>query len=158
MAINKKERVAAKMTLSIFSFTSRGYALSHKLSALFSQVEESGPEALKGGKLKGKIKTLFERSRLKRTKNDAIIFIGATGIAVRSIAPFIIDKTTDPAVIVIDERGRFVISLLSGHLGGANKLAKLLAAKRTQSDGGDHYGNGPCGPAVRRGYRFEVLS
>lgn len=59
---------------------------------------------------------------------DALIFIGACGIAVRSIAPHILGKKTDPAVLVIDECGRFVISLLSGHLGGANALAEQAAA------------------------------
>lgn len=60
---------------------------------------------------------------------DAMIFVGACGIAVRQIAPFVADKREDPAVLVIDERGNFVISLLSGHIGGANALAKLLAEK-----------------------------
>lgn len=58
---------------------------------------------------------------------DAVIFIGACGIAVRSIAPFVKSKKTDPAVLVIDECGKFVISLLSGHLGGANALAEKAA-------------------------------
>lgn len=58
---------------------------------------------------------------------DGVIFIGACGIAVRSIAPYIVGKKTDPAVLVIDECGKFVISLLSGHLGGANELSLRCA-------------------------------
>ncbi len=55
---------------------------------------------------------------------DGIIFIMATGIVVRSIAPLIANKKTDPAIVVLDEAGKYAISLLSGHLGGANKLAE----------------------------------
>ena len=58
---------------------------------------------------------------------DAHVFIGAVGIAVRTIAPHLKDKTSDPAVVVLDQAGRFVISLLSGHLGGANVLAGKIA-------------------------------
>lgn len=59
-------------------------------------------------------------------KHD-LICIMATGIVVRSIAPFLKGKDRDPAVLVMDEAGRFVISLLSGHLGGANALAMEIA-------------------------------
>lgn len=59
---------------------------------------------------------------------EALIFIGAAGIAVRAIAPYVKDKTSDPAVVVVDDMGRFSISLLSGHLGGANDLAGEVAA------------------------------
>ena len=58
---------------------------------------------------------------------DAIIAIMASGILIRSIAPYIQSKTTDPAVVNIDDNGNYVISTLSGHLGGANKLANKIA-------------------------------
>ncbi|CAM4092712.1 cobalt-precorrin 5A hydrolase [Serratia silvae] len=58
---------------------------------------------------------------------SALVVIGSTGLTVRVIAPLIQDKLTDPAVVVIDERGQHAISLLSGHVGGANALTLRLA-------------------------------
>ncbi len=66
------------------------------------------------------IATLFDECR-------AIIFIGACGIAVRAVSPYVKSKKTDPAVIAVDEKGRYVIPLLSGHIGGANELAERIA-------------------------------
>jgi cobalt-precorrin 5A hydrolase/precorrin-3B C17-methyltransferase len=59
--------------------------------------------------------------------SNSLIFIMASGIVVRCISRLIKDKRTDPAVVVIDDAGKFVISLLSGHIGGANKLAVEIA-------------------------------
>ena len=77
----------------------------------------------------------------KWNKFEAFVFIGAMGICVRTIAPYIKDKHTDPAVICVDSLGKQVISVLSGHVGGANELtveiADILGAKpviTTQSD------------------------
>lgn len=76
---------------------------------------------------------LYDKSNYKENmeyifkSSDAIIFISATGIAVRTIAPYIQSKFSDPAVIVIDDEARYVISLLSGHVGGANEMAIKLA-------------------------------
>ena len=55
------------------------------------------------------------------------VFIMATGIVVRAIAPHLRGKTVDPAAVVVDDRGRFAISLVSGHIGGANRLARQAA-------------------------------
>ncbi len=59
---------------------------------------------------------------------DAFVFIGAMGICVRTIAPYIEDKHRDPAVVCIDSLGRNVISVLSGHIGGANDLTQQIAS------------------------------
>jgi cobalt-precorrin 5A hydrolase / precorrin-3B C17-methyltransferase len=60
--------------------------------------------------------------------NEALVFIMASGIVVRTIAQLLKDKRTDPAVVVLDEAGKHAISLVGGHLGGANDLAKGIAA------------------------------
>ncbi|MDH4322192.1 MAG: cobalamin biosynthesis protein [Desulfobulbaceae bacterium] len=58
---------------------------------------------------------------------DGFVFVMAAGIVVRLIAPLLQDKRTDPCVVVVDEKGRFAISLLAGHLGGGNALAGRVA-------------------------------
>ena len=72
---------------------------------------------------------LIRRDSIKTNwkKFDAFVFIGAMGICVRTIAPYIKDKHTDPAVVCIDSLGKNVISVLSGHVGGANDLTREIA-------------------------------
>ncbi|MCM1334477.1 MAG: cobalt-precorrin 5A hydrolase [Bacteroides sp.] len=60
---------------------------------------------------------------------EGLIFVCSCGIAVRAIAPLVRSKTSDPAVVVADERGKYMIPLLSGHLGGANRLAQVVAKR-----------------------------
>lgn len=59
--------------------------------------------------------------------HQPILFVGACGIAIRAIAPFVQDKLTDSPVLVMDEKGKHIIPILSGHIGGANELACKLA-------------------------------
>ncbi len=68
----------------------------------------------------GVVKDLWNR-------DEALVFIMATGIVVRTIAPLLKDKKTDPAVVVLDDAGKFAVSLAGGHLGGANELAREIA-------------------------------
>ena len=76
---------------------------------------------------------MFSKENYKSNLNDifehyyGIIFISSTGIAIRISAPFIKNKSVDPAIVVVDDLGRYSISLLSGHIGGANQLAEKVA-------------------------------
>lgn len=67
---------------------------------------------------------LHEWTKKAFEQSQGVVFVGACGIAVRAIAPFVRDKFTDPAVVSLDEQGSFAVSLLSGHVGGANLLAR----------------------------------
>lgn len=99
------------------SFSDRGEKLAEKLTDDFGAYAD---RCNRGISLKDWTKKAFDEA-------DTIVFIGACGIAVRAIAPYIVSKVKDPAVIVMDECGDFVISLLSGHLGGANDMARRIA-------------------------------
>ena len=116
------------MKIAMICFSLTGYAAGLKLKNSF---EKQGEDV----SLEGKSRYLEdsfpgsarEWAELHFQSSDALIFIGACGIAVRSIAHLIAGKTKDPAVLVVDECGKFAISLLSGHLGGANSLALRAA-------------------------------
>ena len=111
--------------IAILALTQIGAELARKLQALLTQqVQVVLPDKLATKNEIGYAHGQFKVSLAQAfTDNEAIICIMATGIVVRSLAPMIQDKTCDPAVLVLDERGRHVISLLSGHVGGANALA-----------------------------------
>ena len=105
------------MKLSIISFSENGRVLAEEVSRRRRYCEVY-PKVLD---LKAWTKEQFDTHR-------AILFIGACGIAVRSIAPFLESKLTDSPVLVMDEKGKYVIPILSGHVGGANALAREIAA------------------------------
>ena len=108
------------MRIAILTLTETGLKLAEKISARIG-----GNIFCKGrnfDSLKNFVADIFD-------KFDALIFICAAGITVRVIAPHIVSKLSDPAVIVMDERGQNVISLLSGHVGGANDLTLNIAAE-----------------------------
>lgn len=117
------------MKLAIFAYSRQGCKTARKLAAHFS-----------GHELRAFTMARFEEADFEEIRKpfrpfygelfsdvDAMIFVGSVGIAVREIAPHVRDKRTDPAVVSVDELGRFSVALLSGHIGGANDLAKEVA-------------------------------
>ena len=106
------------MKIRIISFTDRGERLAGQLA-----------KKLPGDAMRcASPLSLDEWTRQGFSEADALIFIGAVGIAVRAVAPFLRNKAADPAVVVMDEAAGHVISLLSGHLGGANDLTRRIAS------------------------------
>lgn len=137
------------MKVSIISFTLKGIELSLKIKKAFSgETEEDlclytkcshAEKSLTERKLTEKDlvesglsyveQPLTEWTGEQMKKRRSLLFIGACGIAVRAIAPFLTDKLNDVPVLVMDEQGRFVIPVLAGHVGGANELAVSLAER-----------------------------
>ncbi|HEY5524655.1 MAG TPA: cobalt-precorrin 5A hydrolase [Clostridium sp.] len=120
------------MKISIISFTLKGSILGKKLKEELN-IKGHCSNSFSIPKFASKLglikieESLTEWTSKQFQKVEGIIFIGACGIAVRAIAPFVKDKKTDPAVVVIDEKGEFVIPILSGHIGGANDIAQEIS-------------------------------
>lgn len=112
------------MQIEIISFTEQGSRLAENIRKELKPYGESN--VVYGKKME---QTLQEWCREAFLHAKLLIFVGAAGIAVRTIAPFVRDKFTDPAVLVVDEKGTYVIPILSGHVGRANEYAALLAEK-----------------------------
>lgn len=110
-----------RMNISIITFTENGTKLAEKIRQAFASAKTE--EAKNLGL------SLSDWTRQQFAEKNAIVVIGACGIAVRMIAPFVSDKLSDSPVVVADEAGTFVIPLLSGHMGGANELAEQIAGQ-----------------------------
>jgi cobalt-precorrin 5A hydrolase len=122
------------MKAAVFSFTKKGTGLALKI---YSYLQRHGwdVQVLTLQRfIQMDSRLLPMKDSLQRSTGEQfstcrlLVFIGAAGIAVRSIAPFLRSKEQDPAVIVIDEKGQYIIPILSGHIGGANAAAAKLAA------------------------------
>lgn len=120
------------MKLAIISFTENGIKLSQMVAkslsgskvTLYTKCSRYTAEDLKVQRVKESLQVWTAQ---RMAEGDALLFIGACGIAVRAIAPNLTDKLHDVPVLVMDEEGRYVIPILSGHVGGANELARELA-------------------------------
>lgn len=120
------------MKISIISFTEVGAELSLRLQEELAEQEVllyTKCKALRGQQMK--VTYVEEPLQIwtgqQMEERTALLFVGACGIAVRSIAPHVVNKLQDSPVLVVDEKGTFVIPLLSGHVGGANELALLVS-------------------------------
>ncbi len=121
------------MNTAIAAFTNRGIALAQKVAEFLGGAGVFVPErfAREGGISREGVgvisPSLTDWAGRVFHEVNALIFVGACGIAVRAVAPCVASKLHDPAVVVMDESGKFVVPILSGHVGGANELARKVA-------------------------------
>jgi len=124
--------------IRIVALTETGHRLAERLACLLElqlrkqlklqlENQEAVPETFDQVQLMFKPKAFASEVQSAFQRGDTLVFICAMGIVFRTLAPVLHDKKTDPPVVVLDERGQFVIPVLSGHEGGANELARKLA-------------------------------
>ena len=119
------------MKIALIAITIGGKALATRLNCSLKDVQVFIPSKLKDSEENSFTYYEYSTSELVNkifSQFDGIIFVMATGIVVRIIGPLLKSKVVDPAVVVLDEKGNFAISLLSGHLGGANDLTLKVAS------------------------------
>lgn len=127
--MTRTSRTATADKIALWALTPGGAALAARLAAGLPGAEllvpeallSAAPDAVPFASLKTELAARFRAYR-------GHVCVMATGIVVRLIAGLLVHKAEDPAVVVVDEAGRFAISLVSGHLGGANELARRVAA------------------------------
>ena len=115
------------MRTAVFALTAKGTLAARRVQLALGEGTDlfvSSRHPLEGAVCFAKLQQAVAENFLRY---DALVFIMASGIVVRMIAPHLKDKLEDPAVLVLDEETQYVISLLSGHVGGANDLARQLA-------------------------------
>ena len=125
------------MKLSVISFTENGKQLSECIVKLLEKELEIKLYTKCEAGIKDDIysdilflkKSVGDWAKERMQEQNALLFIGACGIAVRAVAPHLTDKLHDVPVLVMDEKGKYVIPILSGHMGGANDLANHIAEK-----------------------------
>ena len=121
------------MEAAIYSFSLRGAELAKRIASVLTALEykvtnKTVAKYAEQAGLEAMLPDHNAACAADFSRCQLLVFVGAVGIAVRTIAPFIKSKLTDPAVLSIDERGNFVIPLLAGHIGGANEMARYVAA------------------------------
>lgn len=122
------------MSLSVVSFTEKGIDLSYRIAKVWNGEDVFVFTKCSTVEKKDTVKqiqfveqSIGEWAREQMKEKNILLFIGACGIAVRAIAPCLTDKLHDSPVLVMDERGEYVIPILSGHVGAANEIALHLA-------------------------------
>ena len=121
------------MRAAVFSFSLRGAQLAKRIAAALQDADYDAQamtvaKYAEAAELAPMLPDYKAACAAAFASCEALGFGGAAGIAVRAIAPHIKSKLTDPAVVSVDEQANFVIPLLAGHIGGANELARYLAA------------------------------
>lgn len=122
------------MKISVISFTENGIKLSLKLKKLLKEIDINLYTKCSRFNYRESTEriqyvdySIGDWTKIQMAEKNVLLFIGACGIAVRAIAPHVVDKLQDSPVLVMDEQGTYIIPILSGHIGGANEIAYMIS-------------------------------